>query len=127
MAEIKNKFYLYLDMMNKRNTKYYLAAITKNGEYEGFVGQEGDVKCKIKFYNKIKDVNLNYDDILKESIKLQAKNNEICLSFIAFQNEIEKTQFKDIADKEISFANCIFQKKHILQPWNLKKRLILKV
>lgn len=112
MTEIKNEFYVAIGNKKQEKYKILFSSNYENEGYEGFIAQEEDSKCKIKLYNKIKDVILdNYDDILKEFIELQADNNEIDLSFITFQNEIEKTYFSDIANKKILFANCIFQKK----------------
>ena len=115
MADIKNEYYNTLDEDKKEIYKIlFEGSISSSKEFNGFIEKELDGRCKIKLSDKINNIqDNNYSDILISFINLQKENDKINLRFIYFKEEVSKDFLKNIADadKEISFANCIFQEK----------------
>ncbi len=114
MEEIKNEYYQTLEDENKKIYKILFENFENfSKKLTGFIEKESDSKCKIELSDKIIDIydSVEYSDTLINFINLQKDNDKINLRFICFKEEIPKDFFKHIVDKEILFANCIFQEK----------------
>jgi len=81
-------------------------------QFNGFIEEKLNGKCKVMLNDEIDRIeNDNSTNILKEFIHSQKDNDKILLSFICFKEEIAEDFFIDIVDKELFFANCIFEQK----------------
>ena len=99
--EYKNKFYLGLNNTDKEEKfKVLFENLTNTSR---------------QFNDKIDTVSnaINFNEILSEFIGEQKDNSLIDLSFIYFKDEIKETFFDRITNKEILFANTVFQKKAV--------------
>jgi len=151
MENIKNKFYLTLGDDAKEKYKILFEnSIENHKRYSGFFEKESESKCKIEFSDKIDNTEDSVNSILKDFIELQKSDDEIDLSYVCFNDDVNFIEednylfkifeeasiinFQDIIlngetkkeatfIKEINFSSAVFKKEAIFRKCRFKSKI----